>query len=391
MNKTGQEGGGGAAALVALIALFMVLYILFLPPEERSKILGEEPSLSEGEDAVKTELLLTQPGRVVPKGDITSYHPLPSVFLSTITDAVLLETWNTAHIRRSVFTQSPQELSFSLRDPKLIDNALLNFLVVSGSGILTITLNGEQIFNREIHTRNIDPIPIKKSLLRKENVLSFSLSSPAPAFWRMYSYTLADISLRGDVLDLSKQTAQTSFYIDENEKKLLQRSSLSFTALCDLSTAEKVSLLLNGKTLFEGVPQCNVATRLDVPLDATTKGSNMLTWQSTQGNYKFDVVRFESSLKEPQNYRIYFSTTPAQYEFAREHNYPFVLSLLFTGDYIRRGRLFVNNFVLPLDIGAMTYEADISEFIRKGYNSIEIDPETAFDIQEMKVVILEKP
>ncbi len=391
MNKRGQEGGGGAAALVALIALFMVLYILFLPPEERSKILGEELSVAEEEEGVKTELLLTQPGRVLPKGDMTSYHPLPSVFLSSVTDAVVLETWNTLQIRRSVFTQSPQQLSFHLRDPELLNNVLLHFLVASGSGVLTITLNGEQIFNREITTRNIDPIPIKKSLLKKENVLSFSLSSPAPAFWKTYSYTLADISLRGDVLDPSKQTAQTSLYVDEHEKKLLQRSSLSFTTLCDPSTAEKVSLVLNGKTLFDNVPQCSVATRLDVPLDAILQGSNTLTWQSTRGNYKFDVVRFESSLKEPQNYRTYFSVTPAQYDFAREHNYPFVLSLLFAGDDERRGRIFVNNFVVPLDTGAMTYETDISEFIRKGYNAIEIDPETTFDMQEMNVKILENP
>lgn len=391
-NKKGQEGGGGAAALVALIALFMVLYILFLPPEERSKILEEKTSIpTEEENGVKTELLLTQPGRVIPKGDIISYHPLPSVLLSTTTDAVLLETWNTIHIRRSVFTRTPQELSFGLRNPELLDNVLLNFLIISGSGVLTITLNGEQIFNREVSTRHIDPIPIKKSLLRQENVLSFSLLSPAPAFWRTYSYTLGDISLHGDVLDRSKQTAQTSFYIDENEKNLLKHSSLSFTTLCDPSTAEKISLLLNAKVLFEGVPPCNVATRIDVPLDVVTHGSNTLTWQSTQGNYKLDLVRFESALKEPQRYRTYFSIIPAQYEFAREHNYPFILSLHFVGDADRRGRFFVNNFVVPVDTGAMTFETEISEFVRKGYNSIEIDPETAFDIQEMKVEILEKP
>ncbi len=386
MKKRGQEGG--AAALVALIALFMILYILFLPPEERSKLLGETKDGKIDEKALpKTELLLAQPGRVIPKGDVVSHHPLPSVILTTKTEAIMLDSWDSVHVRHSVFSSAPQELKFSLHDPDNVENVLLNFLVVNGKGILTIKLNGEQIFSREVTARNIEPISLKKSLLHKDNILAFTVSSPSP-FWQTNTYILGDISVRGDIIDKTKTASTSTFYMDSDEKKMLKRATLSYVVLCDPTSLGKVTISLNNKVISDGAPACSVPTRLDVPIDFTSTGTNTLQWKSDKGTYKFEGVTVEGGLKEPQNYHVYFTVSPEQYDYGASHALPIMLTMIFVGGEKKQARLFVNNELVALDTTASEYATEITGLVRKGYNAIEIDPAASFEIQELHVEIL---
>ncbi|MBI4441586.1 hypothetical protein HY639_05440 [Candidatus Woesearchaeota archaeon] len=384
MNKKGQEGGG-AAALVALIALFMVLYIILLPPAERGKLLGEP----EGPDGTNTsqsnELLLTHPGRVIPKGDLIALHPLPSIVLATKVESTELSTWDSLSVRRSIFANVQQDISFTLQDPGNTDNVLLNFLVAKGAGVLTVTLNGEQVFSREVTTRNIEPIKLRKALLRKDNILTFAVSSPGASFWRANAYTLTAITLRGDMTDKTKQAAQSIFYVGPDEKRELKRATLDFSVLCDPTEIGRVAVSLNGKQLYDAAPSCNALNRLEVPIDYVAAGQNSITWASDMGMYKFDIIRMEMNLREPQNYRAYFSLTPEQFNRA----VPIVMTLVFPGDERRQARVFVNDILLNLDTGAREFGIDITDFVRRGYNAIEIDPAVPFDIQELMVEQLE--
>src|SRR3989338_1984156 len=61
--RKGQAGG--AAVLVAAIVGLMLLYILFLPPDERAALLGENttgPNVSKGIGDDARTLLLEKPG-----------------------------------------------------------------------------------------------------------------------------------------------------------------------------------------------------------------------------------------------------------------------------------------------------------------------------------------
>ena len=55
MLKRGQANpsASGAAVLIILIATILVLYILFLPPDERAELLGEENMSSSGTEELK--------------------------------------------------------------------------------------------------------------------------------------------------------------------------------------------------------------------------------------------------------------------------------------------------------------------------------------------------
>ena len=43
-NRRAQEEGKAVGVLLLIIALFVVLYMLFIPPEERADLLGEDTS-----------------------------------------------------------------------------------------------------------------------------------------------------------------------------------------------------------------------------------------------------------------------------------------------------------------------------------------------------------
>src|SRR3989344_8613153 len=102
MNKA--QSGINAAILVAIIAGLIVIYILFVPIEERKDILGINDS-EEGNGGEEDEnvLLLENPGRLefIENKDIEK--DIDPVNLYTRTDAVVLKELNSLYVKNGIF------------------------------------------------------------------------------------------------------------------------------------------------------------------------------------------------------------------------------------------------------------------------------------------------
>src|SRR3989338_6735673 len=170
-NKKAQQEGGGtkAAALVAIIAGLVLLYILFLPPSEREKLLDNktaENATKIGNETAEANLtlLLEHPG-ILEYLPTTEYEKsIPSLSLYTKTGARILQTAQAITVKSSWFAQQAYNLSFSIGDLRYTENIILSFNVDKAEGNLIVTANENEIYNRQVKENNL-AITIPKNIL----------------------------------------------------------------------------------------------------------------------------------------------------------------------------------------------------------------------------------
>src|SRR3989344_5557668 len=168
-NKRGQAAG--AAALIAVIAGMIVLYIIFLQPEDRAELLGEDTFTSSGRSSSSSTRNLTllneSPGRIDFLSQKKIEHSIPTAHVFTQTQGSILEQKDSLTVERSLFSSKDAVFTFGLEDQENTENVLLSFNIQTQSGRLTITLNDEIIIDREITTANIEPIVLPSRLLKE--------------------------------------------------------------------------------------------------------------------------------------------------------------------------------------------------------------------------------
>ena len=219
------QGGINAAVLVAIITGLIILYILFLPEDEREGILENKSvkKTTNGDDDEDIDILLEEfPGRLDIVKEIEEKN-IPDIFLFEMTNAKELEKINPFIVRNGWFDKKDKVVSFGIDDLENTDNIILSFKAKKHRGILTIKLNNEVIFENEIETETVAPITLKKSLLNDENTFEFSVSSVGYRFWRTNEYSLEDMSIPSDGgEDMSFKTSwKVDFYVSYSLRPLL--------------------------------------------------------------------------------------------------------------------------------------------------------------------------
>ncbi|MBW3022146.1 hypothetical protein KY328_04430, partial [Candidatus Woesearchaeota archaeon] len=176
-----------------------------------------------------------------------------------------------------------------------------------GEGRLIIKLNGEEIFNNEIPTINIKPIQISKNLLGNQNVLEFQVEDPGFLFWKVNEYNLEKITITGDITDISKREASGLFYVEPEERDNAEKVTLQFYPDCDIKKVGRLSVKLNQREIYAGIPDCNVLNKQDFSSSYLETGNNVLTLFAETGDYYIDNIKVDVELEEPEDYIYYFN------------------------------------------------------------------------------------
>ncbi|MFH1682274.1 MAG: hypothetical protein ABIA37_00605 [Candidatus Woesearchaeota archaeon] len=309
-TKRGQ-GAAGAAVLLAIIMGLIIGFIILIPPEERAKILGEEKTgtVSSGETVsaekriTKEVLLQETPGTLSYISEREIEKVIPSVSVFTQTESKILIDKPSALVKKGVFSSQKEELYFELKDLTNTNKVLLDFSIDSFEGKLIITLNGQEIFNRE--TNKISPLTLPKNLLQQNNNLVFEVSSPGIAFWSSNEYYLRNIKVVADITDTSSQESRHLFYVNPDEVKSIEEISLKVSLTC--IEMGKLTVKVNNYKVFSGVPQnCNDLLYYTIPSNVIENGSNWLSFSTEDGNYDIDNTLIKIKLKKPSYPTYYF-------------------------------------------------------------------------------------
>ncbi|MFP4523630.1 MAG: hypothetical protein ACLFNM_03735 [Candidatus Woesearchaeota archaeon] len=310
-QAVGTNNASSAAFLVLIIAVLIVVYILFLPAADREALLGSDtvPGTTPGSSDSYTHLVGSVPLNVqVGSVDYISQsqieHNMNSFRVFTQTDASIIEAADSVYVKHSAYQTKVRDIPFLL-DPSVTENVLVSFNVQRADGMLSIFLNGELIFEGNLETGSPAPIILPQRLLKQENVLHFTVSSPGFAFWRVNEYELTNLQITGDVTDVSNNVNAQKIYLAESEFEHLDTAEFSFFPDCTLSEVDMLTIRVNGNELFSGTPDCGLTNHISLGKQYLVPGENTFTFETQKGSYIIDGPQVEVDLQDPE-YPIYY-------------------------------------------------------------------------------------
>jgi hypothetical protein len=311
------QGVGATNVIIAIVAL-VVLYILFLPPADRAELLGETPTTvttsrqtsSQTQTTLpytgKETLLLEVPGTL----DYTALNkveiPLNSFMLYKTVNAETLEQFNSFYIKKGVGDVTSKNLTFEIPNPSLVNNVMLSFKTPKHQGILTINLNGNTVYQFDVQTTTPGPVMLKQNLLSTTNVLDFSVSGVGWKFWETNEYSFEDVKIIADVSDISRQETMNTFFITEEQGTNIEKARLQFSPNCRMSDVGRLTIRINDRTLFSGVPDCGTLNFVDFAPNMVYVGRNKVDFSTEEGSYIIDLINIKLDLKDNKIPVYYF-------------------------------------------------------------------------------------
>ncbi|MFH1324207.1 MAG: hypothetical protein ABIH64_03095 [Nanoarchaeota archaeon] len=387
------QGGLNAAVLVAIIAAVIVIYILFLPTEDRKDLLedtsGSSGTSSSSPDSIS--LLSENVGRLDPVGNVKD-KDIPNVMIFETTNSKVLEDLNPISIRNGWFDKRSKTVQVTLDNYENIDNVALSFSAPKRQGILSITFNGNLLYEYDINNINIEPIKIKKSLLQKDNELEFSVSGVGTKFWSTNEYALEDVKIIGDITDLSRQESKNTFTLTDTEYQNLEKTTMKFIPYCTSSANVGVlDVFVNDRNIFSAVPVCNDRYSQEIPLSALSAGQNKIIFKTSKGSYSIEQVKLSFTEKDTPEAVYYFEVNSTTIKKITDNDYDAFLRLRFVDEEnTKRADLNINDHLMRIDQTKKLYEKNINSWLEEGNNFIKITPKTTLDISEINVELENK-
>ena len=397
INKKNAQAGNQAAILVIIIAVLLVLFILSISPEERDKLLENNGGTGNGADPAFPDsitLFRANPGRIQYMPQNEKLHELAPFSLNADRRGELIHTKNSAYVKNSAFEKITDTLTFTA-SPELTNNVLLNFNVQQSSGALIIKLNGETIFNAPIAPGNAPPISIAASTLKQQNTITFEASGPGAAFWRYNYYSISDINIYGDVLDLTRSKVTQVFNVDRQEVNEMETSNLRYLPTCNQGSIKGLAIDINNFRIFKGIPDCEIFNTMPIPTNYLQEGINDITFQIREGQTIIDRVRILNTLDEPDIITYYFEVRDRYFNLVDDTyevkpNYEAMLDITFPNTNQKRFELVINGKPINFNTARQRETRNLQVFLEPGTNSIQIHPKSPLEITEIRVRIREK-
>lgn len=394
-KKRGQSSGAGAASLVAIIAALIVLYILFLEPADREELLGEDNNNhnngnSKTENKNITVLLDEKPGRLDFLTDDKFEISIQPFNLYKTTNAAEIESLNDFSVRNGLFDKRDIEKSFFIDDLDNTDNVLLSFLAKIHNGILSIDLNGENIYEGSIETQNVEPISLMKQKLKQgENTLKFSVSGVGAVFWRTNEFSLSNVKVVGDITDISKQKTRNVFTVEPWKYNNLDKATLKFNPNCKKADVGSLDVMINGKNVFSGTPDCGILNKYEIPTSVLDAGLNDVVFTTNKGSYLIDQIKVNLELEELSNPLYWFEVSEKQLENITKGIDDLNLTMKFVDDDENKELdINVNGHMKRIDQEEPKFIYNINGWAEEGRNYIKLVPKDTVDIVSLKIELI---
>jgi hypothetical protein len=393
--KKGQASG--AAILLAIIAALIVMFIVLSPPSERDEILTGTPSGTGGSGSGGSGstsdgkvLLKESPGRLDYLNQKDVEHSLPAINIYTREESKVIAQKNIARARKRVFSEETTDFAFMIDNLNNVENLLLSFNAVEVVGELIVSLNGEVIYRAVPSKGALPPIKLAKNSLKQSNIIVFAVSSPGIALWRTHEALVSEIKIIGDVTNLDAQKSRSVFLVSETEKRNLESVKLQFQPTCVTGDVGKLSIEINGKSIYDSVPDCDIPM---VPIEFSplqiNQGENELIFSTLKGTYQLSHVAIRSNLRGVDFPTYYFELSFEEYQKVKDKKLRVRVKMSFvdiTAD--KRGEIIFNGRTRHFDTEEVSFTIDLSEDIVQGSNAIKIKPKKTLEIRELKAELL---
>lgn len=393
-NGRRAQAAGSAAVFVAIIAALLVAFIILVNPQERAELLGESGTTTVGGTTVPSgslvkSLLKVTPGRIDYFSQSVIEHPLPVVTIQTKTEARVLAEKNVASAKNALFSEKEDSLSFSIPDLENTGNVVIGFQLKNLEGSLVISVNGEEVLQMNAEDK-AKPVIVPRNLLREENVLTVAVSSPGAAFWRTNSVNLERLQVVADVTSLEAQSSKNVFLLSEVEKKNLEKFVLKVRPQCVYGKVGKLSILVNGKEVYNGLPDCDLGLLLlELSPENTRQGENEIIFSTENGLYVLNNINLISTLRSIDFPTYYFELSEEDYQKVAKGDLKARLALSFVDVVaVKTADIYFNGHRIPFDTKDVVFNVDVNDFAVQGSNAVKINPRKTLEVRELRLDLI---
>ena len=390
--KGETSNAGNIAVLVALIALFIIIYVLLLPPSARRDLLGDESGVGAGNTNLGNGNVYFSRylGELSPSTQVNRvYHNIPAVNMFTTNEKDLTALSSYLQVSSGFFSSKSQNLAFNLDSPEDVKRAALYLLVEEADGNLILRLNGQEIYNNQLRANIQESIELPLQYLQGQNNLQLFVSSPSWMFWKTNNYKIREIKLRKET-KISNRIVERTISIPASEWSSIDKGILRYSVFCDREEDNILSMFVNDQLLYKDVPFCNVdADEIEVDKDNLVAGTNRIRFETLDGDYLLEEISLRTLLQKETRPEEVFSVSEQDYMDIRRGLKNVVVYIDFGNKGDRRLlNLDVNGEVIEVDTNLDVYSLKISDYIKKGGNSIKIEPRNTFEIIEFNVELV---
>ncbi len=393
-TKKGAYEGSTITVILIVIALFMVLYVLFIPPEDRERLLNEGTSSSGTPASLKlpiVELLAEAPGVISPSSQFGTKHSMQEVNLFVKTEPKLETLSQNLVIKNGLFSKSAPKLRFRSEDFSDTKTITINFFVseVTG-GELRMKLNGQNVYSDEISSTGAQVINVALGNLKEENDLEFSVSSPGILFWDTNKYNVKDVILKQEFSRVNSKEDRT-FTLADSEADSLQSAVLKYTQVCNQrlskGTADFVIRLNNQRVSTSLISCVNTEQEMDLDKSLLVRGRNTLSVELEDGDFSFKqmAVLVKSSDSSLPTYQ--FTLPSAEFSKVKSGQKRVKLELFFSNRDSKNARMDINNNEIALDTSETSFSRDVSDLVIEGTNFLRLMPTNTFTITGLKITL----
>lgn len=379
-----------AAVLVAIIAAVIILYILFLPAEERNELLNITEDKEGDEKTDRDILLLEYPREMIHYGQKLIEHEIDPINLYIKEEDVILKEAESLYVKNGWFDKRIKEIDFQVELEK-IDRIILSFNIKKHKGTLIVKLNGNEIYGNEIAASNIEPIELPKEALQNENTLTLQVLGVGLAFWRTNEYTLEGVKVIASTIDKGSMASKNLFLVSDEEKSLVKESYLRFSPECAVRDVGPLEIQVNNNLIHSTVPDCGSYAKIEFSPIYLLAGENALTFKTDKGHYLIDRIALKTELKETPSYTYYFDLTKDQFKDVGDGDKDINLTFTFVDDEeLKEATLYINGRKtnIPKTYG-LTWSKDISDYVKEKSNSLKIKPEVTMEVAELRIELVD--
>ncbi|MBI2564858.1 hypothetical protein HYV79_02610 [Candidatus Woesearchaeota archaeon] len=386
---TNQEG---AAWLIGIITLLLIFYVVFLPPQEREKLLEEKITEKEKplELFLEENLLLKEElGYLATVPTEEKEILIPNFLLQETKPDVVLRVFNPFTVKKALFTRKTKTVTFNLPKLEDISNLRASFQTLFRNGILNVELNDHEVFDARVKQHAV-VINLPKELLKEENELVFSTNG---GFFEKKEYQIEDLKVIGTVSEIEKLTSLNPFTLTESEYKSIESGKLRLYISCDQSRIGYIKMRLNSENVYSGIPVCGDFVQLQFEQKDFREGRNTLVFEGEKGTYDVSELKLKLDLKKTKSYIQYFEVTDALYsDLVFDRFKKLVVEIDFFDDGEQKlARINVNGRYKTIDQKTakfkwvLTAEPEVQDVVLPGRNYLELTPLEPVTVRELRV------
>jgi hypothetical protein len=386
------QSGMNAAMLVAILAALIVIYIIFLPSDDRLDLVGENDTL--GTSSSSDEEVLLEDNEIIMEvmGDNEIDH---IVFFIKNTIFYIYRVFFSDYRCFCTCIQIDRRqvmINFKLSDPDNTGDMLISFDAKKSKGNLILIMNNYEIYNNEITKVNIDPIKVPKDYLAKSNDLRVEVSGVGIAFWSTNEYLLENFKVTADVTDTSTQEGEISFIVPSSESRNIEKAEIRFVPECQPNKVGLLDILINNHVIYSSVPDCGIPRPLDFSPVHIITGENKLVFRTEKGRYLIDQIKITTELKETPSYTYFFEIDNDQLEDIEEDRKKVNLTFYFVDDKEdKEAEIIINGRKTFMTLhNDLEWSMNIDRFVEEGSNSLKIIPEEKLEIRKLEVRLEEE-